>query len=261
MRRYLTAGLMISTLAASGCSTGFLGSHHDERSRYTPGSDEWWAEQGELPPGVRRKWHKGKIWPAKQRSDAPPQQFSHTYYSQHYWPLPYTCQDREAVWRVMDVQTGLGWQEETTLYNRHFDSQTNALTRAGELHLEYILRDVPQERRAVWVQSTFSAEADQTRMESVQAAIAQRVPDFGGIPLAVRECREVGRPAAEVEMISSLYRSSMPAPRLSRGMVGGGGGGQLSSATGAAAGMGNGGGGGFGGGGGSAGGGGTGSGM
>jgi hypothetical protein len=244
---------MISALAASGCSTGLLGSHHDERSRYAPGSQGWWAEQGELPPGVRRKWYKGKIWPAKQRSDAPPQQFSHTYYSQHYWPLPYTCQDREAVWGVMNMQTALGWQEETTLYNRHFDEKTHILTRAGELQLEYILRDVPQERRAVWVQSTFSGEADRTRMESVQAAIAQRVRDSDEIPLAVRECREVGRPAAEVEVISSLYRSSMPTPRLSRGMGGGGAPGQMNGDAGAAAGMGGGGGfgGGFGGGGGS----------
>lgn len=237
MRRYLTAGLMMTSLAASGCSTGFLGSHHDERSRYAPGSEGWWAEQGELPPGVRQKWYKGKVWPAKQRSNAPPQQFSHTFYSQHYWPLPYTCQDRESVKQVMEVQTGLGWQEETTLYNRHFDSQTNALTRAGELQLEYILRDVPVERRSVWVQSTFSGEADQVRLASVRSAMAQRVPETAEIPLAVRECREVGRPAAEVEVISSLYRSSMPTPRLGSMMSSGGGQPQSAGGAGASAGM------------------------
>lgn len=258
MRRYLTAGLMMTSLAASGCSTGFLGGHHDERSRYAPGSEGWWAEQGELPPGVRRKWHKGKVWPAKQRSDAPPQQFSHTFYSQHYWPLPYTCQDRESVVRVMEVQTGLGWQEETTLYNRHFDVQTHALTRAGELQLEYILRDVPVERRAVWVQSTFSGEADGVRLASVRSAMAQRVSATAEIPLAVRECREVGRPAAEVEVISSLYRSSMPTPRLGSMMSSGGGQPQSAGGAGASAGM-AGGNAGFGGGGGSGAGSGTGS--
>lgn len=239
MQKYIAAGLMISTLFASGCSTGFLGSDHDERSRYAPGSEGWWAEQGEHPPGVRRKWYKGKIWPAKPRSDAPPQQFSHTFYSQHYWPLPYTCQDREAVWRVMDVQTGLGWQEETTLYNRHFDD-ANTLTKAGELHLEYILRDVPLERRAVWVQSTFSTESDQKRMESAREAIARRSTGNREIPLAVRECREIGRPAAEVEVISSLYRSSMPTPRLGSSSGSGGGPGQATGSASGAAGMGGG---------------------
>ncbi|MEY3176203.1 MAG: hypothetical protein RLZZ436_4117 [Planctomycetota bacterium] len=218
MHRYLTAGLMISTLAAGGCSTGFLGSRHDERSRHAPGSDGWWSEQGELPPGVRQTWYKGKVWPAKPRSNAPPQQYSHTFYAQHYWPLPYTCQDREAVRGIMEMQTSLGWQEETTLYNRHFDADTNMLNRAGELHLEYVLRDVPPERRAVWVQSTFSESADSTRLESVRGAMAARVSEDREIPLAVRACRETGRPAAEVEVISSLYRSSMPTPRLGSSM-------------------------------------------
>ena len=214
MRSIVKFGVLGVALAASGCSTGIFSSGHDDRSRYETGSERWWAEQGELPPGVRRKWYKGKVWPARPRSDAPKQQFTHIYYSQHYWPLPYTCQDREAVRNLIDTQAALGWQGETTMYNRHFDEATQTLTRAGELHLEYILRDVPVERRSVWVQSTFSEELDAARIESVRSAIARRMRTGEEVPLAIRECREFGRPAAEVEVISDLYRSSMPAPRL-----------------------------------------------
>ena len=231
--------------AASGCSTGMFSSGHDERSRYEAGSDGWWAEQGELPPGVRRTWKKGKVWPARPRSDAPPQQFSHTYYAQHYWPLPYTCHDRAAVRGLMETQAALGWQGETTLYNRHFDTATQKLTRAGELHLEYILRDVPVERRSVWVQSTFSEELDGVRLESVRTSMSQRLKSIEGVPLAVRECREFGRPAAEVEVISEMYRNSTPAPRLGIGS-----GGMQTSQTGGGGGAGAGRGGGVGGGGG-----------
>jgi hypothetical protein len=53
----------------------------------------------------------------------------------------------------------------------------------------------------------------------------------------VRECREVGRPAAEVEVISSLYRSSMPTPRLGSMMSSGGGQPQSAGGAGASAGM------------------------
>lgn len=117
----------------------------------------------------------------------------------------------------METQAALGWQGETTLYNRHFDGTTQKLTRAGELHLEYILRDVPVERRSVWVQSTFSEELDGVRLESVRTAISQRMKSVNEVPLAVRECREFGRPAAEVEVISDMYRNSTPAPRLGIG--------------------------------------------
>ena len=194
MRQAIKAGVLGVVVAASGCSTGIFSSGHDERSRYESGSDSWWAEQGELPPGVRRSWYKGKVWPARPRSDAPPQQFTHTYYAQHYWPLPYTCHDRAAVRGLMETQASLGWQGETTLYNRHFDISTQKLTRAGELQLEYILRDVPLERRAVWVQSTFSDELDAVRLESVRTAMSQRMKSIEDVPLAVRECREFGRP-------------------------------------------------------------------
>ncbi len=59
-----------------------------------------------------------------------PQQFSHTYYSEHYWPLPYVCQDRAYVHAAMEQQTALGWQEDTTLFDRHFDPETQHLNRA-----------------------------------------------------------------------------------------------------------------------------------
>jgi hypothetical protein len=127
---------------------------------------------------------------------------------------------------LIDTQAALGWQGETTMYNRHFDDATQTLTRAGELHLEYILRDVPVERRSVWVQSTFSEELDAARMESVRSAIARRVRTGEEVPLALRECREFGRPAAEVEVISDLYRSSMPSPRLGASGSGSGSGGE-----------------------------------
>ncbi len=210
--------------AIQGCSAGpqFFGHRGDPNSCHEPGSDAWWAEKAQLPPGVRQQCKKGKVWPPRPRSTQEPQQFSHTYYSEHYWPLPYVCQDRESVKMFMEAQTALGWQEETTLYSRHFDEITQELTRAGHLQLEYILHVVPSERRALYIQSTYDDSIDAVRTESVTAAMAQMPQGTGAVTVAIRDCQQVGRPAAEVQMINEMYTSSLPAPRLGSASTSGG---------------------------------------
>lgn len=214
---------LLALLSAGGCSTGpTIFERHDKYSRHAPGSDAWWAEKATLPPGTRQKYKKGKVWPMRPRSTEEPQQFSHTFYSEHYWPLPYVCQDRAAIRNVFEQQTALGWQEETTLYDRHFNPETHQLNKAGGLHLEYILHVVPVERRTVFIQSTYEAETDHARTEAVNSAIALACHGVVSVPVEVRECQQIGRPAGEVVIINGLYNANTPAPRL--GGAGGGGG-------------------------------------
>jgi uncharacterized membrane protein YgcG len=237
--------LALLLLNVAGCTAGTgLFYAEDPSSRHEPGSDQWWAEKGALQPGVRQKYSKGKMWPARARSTAPKQQFSHIYHSQHYWPLPYTCQDREAVFTLMDTQTALGWQEETTLFNHHFETDTHLLNQAGLRHLEYILFTVPQSRRNVFIQSTYDEVHDVVRTTSVEDAMAGYQVSGESISVSVRRCRESGRPAAEVQAISDLYRESIPAPRLgSAGSSGTGDGGSAGGGSGSSGGSSGGGGG------------------
>jgi hypothetical protein len=231
MRKMSLPFALLLAGALQGCSAGpqWFG-HGDPNSCHEPGSDAWWAEKAALPPGVRQKCKKGKVWPARPRSSEEPQQLSHTYYDQHYWPLPYVCQDRAAVYSFAETQIALGWQEETTLYHRHFDASTQQLTRAGELYLEYILHAVPEERRAIYIQSTYDARLDNLRTESVNTMMARLSNGANPVQVIVRNCREIGRPAAELEAISSMYNASTPSPRLSS--AGGGGSGGSSSGSG-----------------------------
>ena len=210
-------------VSSAGCMTGpTIFERHDQYSSLEPGSDAWWAEKAMLPPGVRQKCHKGKVWPPVPRSTQEPQQFSHTYHSEHYWPLPYVCQDREAVAVALEQQTSLGWQEQTTLYEQHFDPVTHQLNRAGNLHLDYILHVVPAHRRTVFVQSTYQPDVDSIRTESVNQAMAMFSQGQSPVAVVVRECQQYGRPAAEVGQINARYLSSMPSPRLNSGSGGGG---------------------------------------
>lgn len=219
-KRTLPLALLIAG-AIQGCATGpqFFG-HSDPTSCHEPGSDEWWAEKALRQPGERQRCKKGKIWPARPRSPEPEQQFSHIYHSQHYWPLPYVCADRAAVYSMFEMQTSLGWQEETTLYDRHFEPGTNLLTRAGELHLERIVHVIPPERRAVYVQSTYDPVIDAVRMETVTAAVAS-IANGHDVPISIRECQELSRAASEVQAINTMYNTSIPSPRISSAGSGG----------------------------------------
>ena len=232
MKKLAVPFALLMAGALQGCSAGpqFFG-HKDPTSCQEPGSDAWWAEKAALPPGVRQKYKKGKIWPARPRTNLPPQQFSHTYYSEHYWPLPYVCQDREAVAVLMETQTALGWQEETTLYDRHFDPNDQTLTRSGELHLQYILHVVPPERRAVYIQSTYDSALDVMRTDTVNLAMAKCSQNAGEVLVTIRDCQQIGRPAAEVQAINEMYMSTIPAPRLGSASAAAGGAGGGSSGT------------------------------
>ena len=224
MRKFSLPLALLAVGAIQGCATGpqFFG-HTDKTSCHEPGSDEWWAEKALLPPGERAHCKKGKIWPASPRSSEPKQQFSHVYYSEHYWPLPYVCQDRQAVRDMIGFQTSLGWQEETTLYDRHFDPITNQLTRAGEMHLERIVYVIPPEHRAVYVQSTHDEGLDSIRLEFVHAATATLSRGNFEVPISLRECQELSRAASEVQSINSMYNGSIPSPRISSAGAAGGG--------------------------------------
>jgi len=215
MRKLTLPFALLIAGAIQGCATGpHFFQHTDPTSCHEPGSDEWWAEKALRLPGERQRCHKGKIWPARPRSPEPEQQLKHIYHSEHYWPLPYVCQDRAAVYSMIEMQTALGWQEETTLYDRHFDPITNQLTRAGELHLDRIVRVIPPERRAVYVQSTLDPVLDDVRMETVNAAVASR-SSGNCVAVSLRDCQELSRAASEVKSINEMYNSSIPSPRLS----------------------------------------------
>ncbi|MEZ6059440.1 MAG: hypothetical protein R3C19_03660 [Planctomycetaceae bacterium] len=217
---------LLLTALLSGCSTGFtLFERHDKYTTATPGSDQWWNEKAMLPPGVRQKCYKGKVWPVRPRPDCEPQQFTHTYHSATYWPLPYVCQDRQSVKDFIETQVAKGWQEETTLYSRHFNENDQMLTVPGRLHLQQIVGVTPNPRRTVFVQSTQNGNIDRLRVQNVELAIAELTGGMEVIPVALRNANEYSRPASEVKIINDLYNQSTPVPRLGSAAGGGNGGG------------------------------------
>lgn len=219
----LCGALLCSVL--SGCMTGpTIFERNDPYSVAEPGSPEWWNEKAMLPPGVRQECKKGKVWPMRPRSTAEPQQFSHTFHSAHYWPLPYVCQDRQSVNDMIEAQVSLGWQEETTLYDMHFTDDVT-LTEPARRKLIDIIQIVPLHRRTVYVQQTIDPTVTQARVTAVQNMLRELTNGAEEIPVVARSARLYSRPAGEVKALNDLYRQSIPSPRITLGTAGGGGGG------------------------------------
>lgn len=216
----------------SGCATGPASFMNAEDCGPEPGSSDWWAEKALLPPGGRQRCHKGKMWPPQPRPTVEAQQFSHAYHSEHYWPLPYVCQDRQYVRDIVGAQEQNGWQQQSTLYDRHFDEEQQLIP-AGRFQLMDILEINPLQYRTVRIQSTYNTEVDNIRLANVQLIVNEVTGGAENIPVMIGRGRDYSRPASEVKAINDLYHDTVPTPRLPS-QAGGGSANAISGGGGAA---------------------------
>ena len=87
---------------------------------------------------------------------------------------------------IVNIQQQNGWQEETTMYHRHFqdDQQLNV---PGNLHLVDILETTPTQYRTVYVKSTYDTEVDNIRLANVQQAVNELTNGEESIQVMVRK--------------------------------------------------------------------------
>jgi hypothetical protein len=139
----------------------------------------------------------------------------HRYHTEHYWPDPYRWQDRVSVRTSIAMQANAGWMTNTTLYEQHFDPETNELNDAGIVHLRWILLYAPPCRRVPWVQAGFNPQVSETRLASTQAAVNEMVGAAACGPVQLRICQSYGGAAQEVDLVRRAYLASIPNPRIS----------------------------------------------
>lgn len=178
------------------------------------GDAEFWCPESDSLPGSRVKYHSGKQWPLEPRPCGPSEPCCHRYHTAHYWPDPYRWQDRVSVRTHFAMQANAGWMTNTTLYDQHFDPETQELNEAGRVHLKWILLYAPPQRRVPWVQAGDTPQINETRLASTQAEAAAMV-GMNCAPISLRICQAYGGGAQEVDLIRRAYLSSLPNPRIS----------------------------------------------
>lgn len=177
-------------------------------------SEEWYAIEAQTPVGAPQKCKKGKLWPPFPRPQGKRQQFCHRYHAAHYWPHPYNCQDRSYVRQVVSAQEQKGWTEETTLFEYHFDEETQQLNHSGIRHLQWIVDFAPPEHKMIWIQKTHDSVINEQRLANVHQQVAVLQSDQGSPGIALRTAAPTGRPALEINAIRLAEIESMPDPRV-----------------------------------------------
>lgn len=199
-------------------------------------TEEWYAERACDPPGSRQIAKHGKLWPPYPRPVGRKQAFCHAFHYAHYWPYPHNLEDAGYTRTIIDQQSANGWVNATTLYDYHFDSETQQLTEVGKNHLLWISQSVPECYRTVYVAQGNSREVGQNRLANSDVYL--REAGITNPPVIVaRPVTFVGRPAREVELIRQSELNSIARQRLfSVGAAAGAGAGAMGGAGGAGAG-------------------------
>lgn len=172
------------------------------------------------PVGQRQQYKAGKVWPPYPRACGEPLPWLHRFYAAHYWPYPYNQQDRLSVHTIEGAHIAAGWQSSCTLYDYHFDPDTNALNSSGRAQLQWILLNVPAENRQALVASTVDAETNARRLANVQSAVSGLIGRDNTVPVALRMATPYGRPAEEIQAIFDGRMENMLPPTIEFTSVG-----------------------------------------
>jgi len=176
--------------------------------------DSWYESRAGEPVGARQHYYKGKYWPPYPRPTGEALPWIHRFHAALYWPYPYNLQDRSIVRQIAQQQVSNGWIVATTLYDYYFDPDTHQLTRAGRLHLRWILENASATHRVVFVQTAESDESSQTRLQSVKSNTVAMVGEGNAPPVMLRVTSPLGRPAEEIKQIRDAELMSQPKPRI-----------------------------------------------
>ncbi|VAX42005.1 hypothetical protein MNBD_PLANCTO02-547 [hydrothermal vent metagenome] len=231
LKQFLCGLLLCSLLILTGCSTvASLTSDCPDGEECGPEkwSEEWYAMHSDMPVGRRQVHKKGKVWPPYARPTGEELPFWHKFHAAHYWPHPYSSQDEEFVNSFQEQQVSNGWVNATTLYDYHFELESQKLNHSGKLRLRWILQEVPENRRVAFTQIGRNKDISNIRLQNVQLAAIEMMGEEHLPPIMLRTTSPSGRPAAEIDFINRRYMETMLDPHIayeasSSGAEGGGG--------------------------------------
>ncbi len=136
------------------------------------------------------------------------------YHANVDWPAQYVPTARRSVLSAYDVMVNNGWRRQNLLGTYHFDPDTNELTEAGKLKVNWILTQTPQHRRNIFVQRAVNESQTASRVDSINRWASNMSPGVG--PLDINDTHIVaeGHPAATVDHIFVGFQTNQPPPVL-----------------------------------------------
>ncbi len=136
------------------------------------------------------------------------------FHRNNCWDEPFTSLDRRAARTPFAAMIQSGWRSQNTLGVHYFDRETNVLNEAGERKLFWIVTQVPEQHRTIYVSKSPESEVSERRVDSVQQALVKMLPDQS-LPAVLPTPNEPnGWPADYIDAIDRKQQSTIPPPRL-----------------------------------------------
>jgi hypothetical protein len=130
------------------------------------------------------------------------------------WPSIYIPPARRGICDTYAVMINNGWRRQNLLGDYHFDPETNELTKAGEMKVQWILTQAPPNRRSVFVQRAENEMLTASRVAYVNQYAANLSPAVGGIDVNDTHIVAEGRSASAVDNMFVGFQANMLPPVL-----------------------------------------------
>lgn len=136
------------------------------------------------------------------------------FHENQRWPWPYPCPDRIAVREPFCIMVNNGWRRQNLLGDYYFNPNTNQLTTAGQLRVQWIMTQAPPERRAIFLEHELNPEVNSARLAVVRDYATKVSMD--GQPPQITETYLMaeGRSAAIVDATNVKFFQNQPPPVL-----------------------------------------------
>ncbi len=138
------------------------------------------------------------------------------------WPRHYIPPARRSVCATYAAMVNNGWRRQNLLGDYHFDKETNELTNAGKLKVNWILSQAPVQHRNVFVQRGSEELQTTSRIASVNDYAGNMSPSVGRIDVNDTHIVAEGHSAASVDSVFVGYEANRLPPVLPASTGGGG---------------------------------------
>ncbi len=129
------------------------------------------------------------------------------------WPEPFIYSERDMYRQTMSIQVSAGWERQNLLSEFHFMPGGNELTEAGRIQAQWIINEVPDAHRQIYVHRGATPQETAIRMQTVQRFVAQS-PYGVNVPVLESTRTDDGWPAERIDLLSRKAAAAMPDPKL-----------------------------------------------
>jgi len=148
------------------------------------------------------------------RSASLSEKFCSGYDANVAWPRIYIPPARRSVCATYDAMVNNGWRRQNLLGDYHFNGETDELTHAGKLKVNWILSQAPVQRRNVFVQRGNKEIQTAARLAAVHDYAGNMSPGVGQIDVSDTHIVAEGHSASSVDSVFVGYQANRLPPVL-----------------------------------------------